>query len=71
MKIKKLYQDGDKTITFDYEPGEELPDLGTVVYPEGGSNNGVKVGKILYDKFNVIIYEVTEFGINGSYEDLE
>ena len=71
MKIKKMYEDGDKTITFEYEMGEELPDEGTVVYPKGGIDAGVRVGKVLYDKFNVIIYEVTDYGIEGSYDDLD
>ena len=71
MKLKKLYEDGHKTITFEYIDGEELPDEGTVVYPEGGTDNGVRVGKVLYDKFNIIVFEVIDFAIEGSYEDFD
>jgi hypothetical protein len=71
MILKKLYSVGDNTITFEYVDDEELPDYGTVVYPEGADDNGVRVGDVLFDKYNVIIYEILEEDIEGSYDDFD
>ena len=70
MIVRKFWADQHDTITIEYENGEETPSQDDVIYFEGVDDDGVRVGRTLYDKYNVKTYEVLETGISGSYDDL-
>jgi hypothetical protein len=61
MILRSLFDaDKDKTITIEYEDGEKLPEYGEEIYFDGDEMWVVKVGEVLFDKYNVITYEVIE-----------
>jgi hypothetical protein len=70
MIVRSLFDlEDDDTITVEYEDGEPIPEEEDVIYLPDTIDEGIRVGKILYHKFNVITYEITEKHIEGSDED--
>jgi hypothetical protein len=69
--ILRTYFDSykDKTITIENEEGEPFPEEGDVIYLDGFDDEGIVVGRILYDKYNVRTYEILELHIEGSFGD--
>lgn len=70
MKVKKIFDhDDDNTITCEYEDGEDIPEYGDVLYFPNELDNGFRVGNLLYNKYNTVIYEIIERKVEGSYDD--
>ena len=70
MIIKK-YFDAQKhdVMTIEYENGEVLPVEGDVLYLPGEIDCGYRIGKELYNKYNVATYEIIEWGVEGTFDD--
>jgi hypothetical protein len=60
MVLAKVYDLGDPIITCSYEDKDKpkMPSYGGELELEDGLF--IKVGKVLYDKYNVIVYEVLD-----------
>ena len=72
MKLKSIFdKDNDDIITFEYEDGETLPVEGDDFFFTNQKNQGFKLGKILYNKYNVITFEIIERNVEGSYEEID
>ena len=72
MKLKSIFdKDNDDIITFEYEDGETLPEEGDDFFFPNQKNQGFKLGKILYNKYNVITFEIIERNVEGSYEEID
>ena len=70
MILRTYLGEDDGFITVEYKEGEDLPEDGDILYPEGGDDDGIMVGCIIYDKYNVRTYKIIERGLEGSYYDL-
>jgi hypothetical protein len=53
MIIQTIFYDDDETITVENEDGEPFPEEGDVIYFQDTIDEGFRVGRILYDKYNV------------------
>jgi hypothetical protein len=70
MIIRSIFDlDEDNTITVEYEDGEPIPEEEDVIYLPDSLDEGVRVGRILYHKFNVVTYEIIERNVLGSFGD--
>jgi hypothetical protein len=59
MIIRTIFDsDKDETITVEHEDGEPIPDEDDVIYLPDCQDEGFRVGKILYHKYNVVTYEI-------------
>ena len=72
MIIRKVFDtDIDETITVESEDGEPIPEEDDVIYFPDADDEGFRVGRILYHKYNIVIYEIIERHVEGSYDDCE
>jgi len=69
MIIVKKLDDNYSSLTLECEDGEEFPEVGEVLFFEGADDDGIRVGKIIYDKYGVRTYVILEHDIEGSYYD--
>ena len=72
MIIRTVFDgDEDETITVEYEDGEAIPEEEDVIYFPDRPNEGYRVGKILFHKYNIVTYRIIERDVEGSYEDCD
>ena len=67
MKLLKMLSEDDKTITFEMdEEDDHEPEYGDVVYCvcEDNTDDEIRLGNLLYDKFGIKTCEIIERGEN-------
>lgn len=66
MIVRTVLNEGDNTVTVEFEEGDDIPEEDDIIVIEG---EGIRLGRTLFDKYGVRTYEILEWGLDDPYPD--